>query len=228
MDPFGPGDQDDCGDDPFCGWAYWPPPIIFPPIIDEPIPQIPAPPPPPTPIAIQNTTGVYAQGQWGSFPNDGEHLGLPSGMSIPGPLSPQVLLKLGPAWDCSSGLCLPGVSFAANQVDNIVSGYVPPQNAVTVYRQQALMYLKALALNALCPSTGPSSLIFRSMRNGAVKGAISGAIKGASGGAAAGTAFDGVGAVPGAVLGAAAGASTGMLTATGRIKACEALGAEGY
>ena len=48
----------------------------------------------------------------GSFPG-GENLGLPPGMSVPNPLSPQVLLGL-EGWDCSTGICVPG--FGSDQV----------------------------------------------------------------------------------------------------------------
>jgi RHS repeat-associated protein len=43
----------------------------------------------------------------GSFPG-GETLGLPPGISVPNPLSPQVLLGLD-GWDCSFGVCVPGL-----------------------------------------------------------------------------------------------------------------------
>lgn len=52
--------------------------------------------------------GSLCAGAVGAYPNDGETLGLPNGMRIPGPFSPQVLLGLGSTWDCSSGLCIPG------------------------------------------------------------------------------------------------------------------------
>jgi len=98
MDSFdGGGTGDPCIDDPFlCGdggdgpdWPTQPPP----------------PPPPPLPpvvtsSGVPNTTGVYG------WPN-GERLGLPPGLSIPSPLSPQVLLGL-EGWDCSGGICVPG------------------------------------------------------------------------------------------------------------------------
>jgi RHS repeat-associated protein len=44
----------------------------------------------------------------GSFPG-GENLGLPPGMSVPGPLSWQALLGLW-GWDCAGGICVPGVT----------------------------------------------------------------------------------------------------------------------
>ena len=82
MDATDPGD--DCFSDPTCGGGIgWPfPPIDFPWPTSMPIPP---PPPQPSPTVIQNAGGVYGQGQWGSYPNDGETLGLPPGMSVPGP-----------------------------------------------------------------------------------------------------------------------------------------------
>jgi RHS repeat-associated protein len=66
LDPFNPEDPGDfCWDDPFCGgWGDFP--IFFPPIADS-EPPIPSPPAPPAHEIIRNTTGVYAQSQWGSF-----------------------------------------------------------------------------------------------------------------------------------------------------------------
>ncbi len=88
MDGFGSGSGDDpCDWDPFCGggWDGGPPPDW-----GSSPPPPPGPPPPPasvwgSPSTNPNDTGVYAQGQFGSWPNDGETLGLPSGMSVPGP-----------------------------------------------------------------------------------------------------------------------------------------------
>jgi hypothetical protein len=60
-----------CWDDPFCGGEEWP---IFPPFYGDQSPSQPIPPPPPpgqTTVVIQNTTGVYTQGQSDSFPCTG-------------------------------------------------------------------------------------------------------------------------------------------------------------
>lgn len=51
-------------------------------------------------------TGSFGNTNPGDFPN-GESLGMPSGMSIPDPLSTQTLLGLW-GWDCSTGICVPG------------------------------------------------------------------------------------------------------------------------
>jgi RHS repeat-associated protein len=108
FDGFNPSPDDPCADDPFiCGYPGFPD-FPFPWPSEQRQPPPPPPPPPPAPIEIPHSGGSYAQGQWGSFPNDGETLGLPAGMTIPGPLSAQVLLGLGDSWDCSSGLCVPG------------------------------------------------------------------------------------------------------------------------
>ena len=64
MDPF---DSGDCFDDPSCSggdWGFYLPPIG---ISTPSQAQIPPPRPAPAPMVIQNTTGVYAQGQWGGF-----------------------------------------------------------------------------------------------------------------------------------------------------------------
>jgi RHS repeat-associated protein len=110
FDGFNPSPDDPCAEDPFiCGGSGFPDPDFpLPWPSEQPQPQPPPPPPPATPIVIPHSGGSYAQGQWGSFPDDGETLGLPAGMSIPSPLSAQVLLGLGDSWDCSSGLCVPG------------------------------------------------------------------------------------------------------------------------
>jgi hypothetical protein len=84
LDLFGPGGGDGCEDDPFCGGGGWPP------IGWGPGAQSTPPPPRPVPVTVSpsndpNATGVYAQGQFGSWPNDGETLGLPARMTIPGP-----------------------------------------------------------------------------------------------------------------------------------------------
>ena len=69
VDPSGMDPSDFCGDDPFCGDF----PILFPlpplfPTPPAPAPPLPTPVPNPTPPSgIPNTTGVYAQGQNGSF-----------------------------------------------------------------------------------------------------------------------------------------------------------------
>ncbi len=69
LDPFGPGDGDGCGDDPFCGnWGIAPPPIDS----GSGGQSAPQPPSRPVPVTVgpssnPNSTGVYAQGQWGSF-----------------------------------------------------------------------------------------------------------------------------------------------------------------
>src|SRR5690348_2914863 len=65
----------------------------------------PMPPPPPPPPAMPS--GPIHPFPPGSFPC-GENLGLPPGMSIPGPLSPQVLMGLW-GWNCSLGVCAPGL-----------------------------------------------------------------------------------------------------------------------
>jgi RHS repeat-associated protein len=78
LDPFDGGD--DCLDDPLCGWPVsWPPPPIW----DYPSPA-PTPPPPATTESQQTgqlPSGALPPGSW----SGGENLGLPPGMSIPGP-----------------------------------------------------------------------------------------------------------------------------------------------
>jgi RHS repeat-associated protein len=93
FDGFNPSPDDPCADDPFiCGDPGFPyPDFPSPWPSEQPQPQPPPPPPPPAPIVIPHSGGSYAQGQWGSFPNDGETLGLPAGMNIPGPLSLEAL-----------------------------------------------------------------------------------------------------------------------------------------
>jgi hypothetical protein len=63
------------------------------------------------PSGIPNTTGVYAQGQWGSFPNDGENLGLPNGLRIPLPTLGGLLGFPDQGIGCDFGVC--GNGFAA-------------------------------------------------------------------------------------------------------------------
>jgi hypothetical protein len=115
-----------------------------------------------------------------------------------------------------------------DSLPNQESGVPPPINVVSVYRQQIPSYLKAIALNILCPHSGSGAMVLKSLRNGIIRRATTGAIKGGLQGAAGGTVFDGVGAAPGAALGAAAGAVNSLLTATVRAKACDALGVQGY
>jgi RHS repeat-associated protein len=105
LNAFGNGGDDGgdpCFEDPFlCG--------VFPPIF-FPTPEPSAPPPPPT---VTESTSSGPPLPPGSFPG-GETLGLPPGMTIPGPLSWQVLLGLW-EWDCAGGVCVPGLVFAADQ-----------------------------------------------------------------------------------------------------------------
>jgi RHS repeat-associated protein len=115
-----------------------------------------------------------------------------------------------------------------NNDPNSVPDVPNPINVVSSYRQQAWQYVKAVAVNALCPSAGPQKVVLTSLRNGIIKGAVSGAVKGAATGAAAGSPFDGISAAPGAALGAATGATTAVVNATARIKACEVMGVPGY
>ncbi len=162
----------------------------------------------------------------GSFPG-GENLGLPPGIQVPNPLSPQVLLGLW-GWNCDNAICVPG--FGSIFVDPTDYSYDVPSrdNVVSVYRRQVLTVFQNLLRDAFCPSSGPGPLFLKNLRNGIIRGAISGAIKGGSTGAVAGSPFEGVGAVPGAALGAATGATTSVITSTLRIKSCGVLKALGY
>ena len=96
-DGGGDGGDDPCFWNPFlCGFSPLPPPIFVGggggrnngASSGQPVDKTPLPP--------------------NSFPG-GETLGLPPGMNVPNPLSPQVLLGLW-SWDCSSGVCVPGLS----------------------------------------------------------------------------------------------------------------------
>ena len=232
MDATDPGD--DCFSDPTCGGGGW---WNFPPI-DFPWPTsmpIPPPPPQPSPTVIQNAGGVYGQGQWGSYPNDGETLGLPPGMSVPGPLSPQALLNLWD-WDCSSGVCVPG--FAGNDFAPHRAGNAEPTTLNLNIDVKGLLRIAGTAICGSHRSTGEQ--VFRSVRNGAAKGIVGGALNGAGApaipllipnimgslelGAEAGVVGGPIGAVTGALIGGAACAASGVVIGLAKSAACNAAG----
>ncbi|MBV9084181.1 MAG: twin-arginine translocation signal domain-containing protein [Acidobacteriaceae bacterium] len=86
----------------------------------------------------------------GSFPA-GETLGLPPGLSVPGPLSPQALPGLWD-WDCSAGVCVPGLGILNARpgwLNNITSVFGYDQN-VPLQSCFGDVFLKS-ALNNLNP-----------------------------------------------------------------------------
>ena len=210
MSSYGSGSGDDgCDDDASC-WD-WPP---FPP--SDPLPT------PPPPVITTQEEPVPR----GSFPG-GETLGLPPGMRLPGPLSAQVLLGLWD-WDCSGGVCVPGVAGISN---GILGGRPPDAQTLADYEHN-LDAIKLL-IGRLCSGT-TGEKVFKSVRNGAGSGGLRGAVTGTGlvgrsiigvmEGSESGSIAGPEGAAIGALAGAAVGAASGVTWGFSRAAACKLLG----
>jgi RHS repeat-associated protein len=101
-----------------------------------------APEPPPMPPASGSIPT-------GSFPG-GENLGLPPGLTVPGPLSWQALLGLW-GWECAGGICVPGA--APMEADSVFSGY-DNESETRSYLAYAACYLAAQPKALFTAATG--------------------------------------------------------------------------